>query len=86
MVFLISYRNNFDGTKLQTSLRKTFFAVHQDHPSAQEIEQLVDRVSHGQFAKSTIEIQRCIGFDAQELTKAGVTVYPVSATRKEYAS
>jgi len=86
MVFLISYRNNFDGTKLHTSLRKTFFAVHQDRPSTEEIEQLVARVSHGQFAKSTIEIQRCIGFDAQELTKTGVTVYPVSATRKEYAS
>jgi len=86
MVFLISYRKNFDGTKLQASLRKTFFAVHPDHPSREEIERLVDRVSQGEFAKSSIELQRCIGFDAEELTKTGVTVYPFSAAREQYAS
>lgn len=79
-------RRQFDGTKLQTSLRKTFFAVHQNHPSAEEIERLVDHVSQGEFAKSTIELQRCIAFDAEELTKAGVTVYRFSAARKECAS
>jgi len=86
MVFFISYRKNFGGTKLQTSLRKTFFAVHQDHPSREEIERLVDRVSRGEFTKSSIELQRCIGFDAEELTKSGVTVYGFSAAREEYAS
>ena len=86
MVFLISDRKKFDGTKLQANLRKTFFAVHQDQPSREEIEQLVDHVSHGEFAKSTIEIQKCIGFDVQELTKAAMTVHRFSAARKECAS
>ncbi len=86
MVFFISYRKTFGGTNLQSSLRKTFFAVHQDHPSAEEIERLVDHVSRGEFAKSSIEIQRCIGFDAEALTKAGVTVYRFSAAREQYAS
>jgi hypothetical protein len=86
MVFFISYRKTYGGTKLQSSLRKTFFAVHQDHPSTEEIERLVDHVSQGKFAKSSIELQRCIGFDAEQLTKAGVTVYRFNATCKEYAS
>lgn len=86
MVFLISYRKNFDGTKVQANLRKTFFAVHENQPSREEIERLVDYVSHGEFAKSTIEIQKCIGFDAQELTKAAVTVHCFSAARNQRAS
>ncbi len=83
MVFFVSYRRKFGGTKLQANLRKTFFAVHEDQPSREEIEQLVDYVSHGEFAPSSIEIQRCIGFDPEELNKAGVTVYHFSAARKE---
>jgi hypothetical protein len=85
MVFFISYRRNLSGTKFQTNLRKTFFAVHQDQPSREEIERLVDYVSGGEFVQSSVEIQRCIGFDPHELNKAGVTVYTFSAARKESA-
>ncbi len=86
MVFLISYRRKFAGTKLQASLRKSFFAVHQDQPSREEIEQLVDHVSQGAFALSSIEIQKCIGFDPEELIKAGVPVHRFGTARKESAS
>jgi hypothetical protein len=82
MVFFVSYRRNLGGTKFQTNLRKTFFAVHPEQPSKEQIEQLVDFVSGGEFAQSSIEIQRCIGFDADELSKAGVTVYSFSAVAK----
>ncbi len=85
MVFFVSYRRNLGGTKLQVNLRKTFFAVHQDQPSREEIVQLVSYVSHGEFAQSSIEIQRCIGFDPEDLQKAGVTVYKFTAVRKESA-
>ncbi len=85
MVFFVSYRRNFGGTKLQANLRKTFFAVHPDQPSRQEIEQLVNYVSHGEFAPSSIEIQRCVGFDPEELNKSGVTVYRFNTPRKESA-
>lgn len=86
MVFFVSYRRKLGGTKFQTNLRKTFFAVHQDEPSRKEIEQLVDYVSGGEYAQSSIEIQRCIGFDPDELNKAGVTVYSFAAICKESAS
>ena len=86
IVFLISYRKKFDGTKLQTNLRKTFFAEHPDHPSTDEIEQLVDSVSQGEFGKSSIQLQRCIGFDAADLSKSGVTVYRFRAASTELTS
>lgn len=85
MVFFVSYRRNLGGTKFEVNLRKTFFAVHQKQPSREEVVRLVDYVSHGEFAKSSIEIQRCVGFDPDELQKAGVTVYHFGAARKESA-
>jgi hypothetical protein len=75
MVFLVSYRKKFDGAKVQPNLRKTFFAEHPDKPTAEEIEQLVNFVSAGEFATATIQLQRCVGFEAAELTKCGVPVY-----------
>jgi hypothetical protein len=75
MVFLVSYRKKFDGAKLQANLRKTFFAEHPSQPTAEEIEQLVDFVSQGEFAIATIQLQKCVGFDAAELSKCGVAVY-----------
>lgn len=85
MVFLISYRKKIDGTKPQTNLRKTFLAEHPDRPSAEEIEQLVDYVSQGEFAQSSIELQKYVGFDAAELTKCGVTVHRFRAGPAERA-
>jgi hypothetical protein len=84
MVFLVSYRKKFDNAKLQPNLRKTFFAEHTGQPTAEEIEQLVDCVSQGEFAAPNIQLQKCVGFDAAELTKCGVTVYhfePASTKR-----
>lgn len=86
MVFFVSYRRNFGGTKFQANLRKTFFAVHQDQPTREEIERLVVSISRGKFAQSSIEIQRCIGFDPEELARAGVTVYHFNTTSKQSAS
>jgi hypothetical protein len=86
MVFLVSYRKKFDGAKLQANLRKTFFAEHPDHPTPEEIEQLVDLVSHGEFAISSIQLQKCVGFDAAELTKCGVAVHRFKTAPIEHAS
>lgn len=86
MVFLISYRKKFDGTKLQANLRKTFFAEHANQPSVEEIEQLVDYVSHGEFAKSSIQLQKCVGFEPADLSKNGVTVYRFRSAPPEHAS
>lgn len=81
MVFLVSYRKKFDGAKLQPNLRKTFFAEHPDEPTAEEIEQLVNFVSQGEFATATIQLQKCVGFEAAELIKCGVAVYHFKLTR-----
>lgn len=83
MVFLISYRKKFDGTRLQSKLRRTFFAQHRNDPSFEEIQSLVDFVSQGDFAESSIEFQKCMGFDADELKKCGVTVYHFQTVRLE---
>ena len=86
MVFLISYRKKFDGTKIQANLRKTFFAEYPNQPSAEELERLVDYVSKGEFSKSSIQLQKCVGFDPADLTKRGVTVYRFRAAPTEHTS
>jgi hypothetical protein len=86
MVFLVSYRKKFDGAKLQANLRKTFFAEHPSQPTAEEIEQLVDFVSQGEFAMASIQLQNCVGFDAVELSKCGVAVYRFKAKSTERTS
>lgn len=75
MVFLISYRKKLDSAKLQLKLRKTFFAEYQGKPSVDDIKALVRRVSQGDFAEETVEFQECVGFEAEELTRAGVPVH-----------
>jgi hypothetical protein len=75
MVFLISYRKKPQGLKLQSNLRKKFFAEHNENPSIEDIEALVRRVSGGDFAEASVEFQKCVGFDAEELSRCGVTVY-----------
>ena len=75
MVFLISYRKKPHSSKPQTSLRKKFFAVHQENPSRDDVERLVTRVSDGDFAEASIEFEQCVGFDAEELSRCGVTVH-----------
>jgi len=79
MVFFISYRQKLDRTKLQLKLRKTFFAECQIKPSFEQIKALVQRISQGNFAEETIEFQKCIGFEAEELSRAGVPVYHLEA-------
>jgi hypothetical protein len=78
MIFLISYRKKPQGLKLQCNLRKKFFAEHGENPSSEEIEALVKRVSGGDFAEASVEFQKCVGFDAEELARCGVTVYRLS--------
>lgn len=75
MVFLISYRKRLDNEKLQLKLRKTFFAEYPGKPSIDDIKTLVQRISQGDFAEETVEFQECIGFAAEELTRAGVPVH-----------
>lgn len=75
MVFLISYRKKPHASQHNANLRKKFFAVHQESPSQDDVEQLVRRVSDGDFAEASIEFERCAGFDEEELSRCGVTVY-----------
>jgi hypothetical protein len=70
MLYVISYRKKHASSKS----RKSFFAEHNEQPSLEQIQVLVNRVSGGDFAKKTIAFQKCPGFDIDELTKAGITV------------
>ena|ERR671925_1627226 len=70
MLFVVSYRKKHASSKT----RKSFFAEHNDQPSAEQIEALVNNVSGGNFAQGTIALQKCPGFDTSELIKAGITV------------
>lgn len=70
MLFVISYRKKHASSKS----RKSFFAEHNEQPSLDQIQALVNRVSGGNFAEKTIAFQKCPGFDTDELIKAGITV------------
>jgi hypothetical protein len=70
MLFVISYRKKHASSKS----RKSFFAEHSDQPSHEQIQALVNSVSGGDFAEKTIALQKCPGFDTDELLKAGMTV------------
>jgi len=70
MLFIISYRKKHASSKS----RKSFFAEHDDQPSAEQVQALVNSVSRGDFAEKTVAFQKCPGFDTDELIKAGITV------------
>jgi hypothetical protein len=70
MLFVISYRKKHASSKS----RKSFFAEHDQQPSLDQIQALVNKVSGGNFAEQTIALQKCPGFDTDELIKAGITV------------
>jgi hypothetical protein len=70
MIFVVSYRKKHASSKS----RKSFFAEHDEQPSQEQIQALVNSISRGNFAENTIALQKCSGFDADELIKAGITV------------
>jgi hypothetical protein len=70
MLFVVSYRKKHASSKS----RKSFFAEHNEQPSSGQVQALVSSVSHGNFAENTIALQKCPGFDTNELIKAGITV------------
>src|SRR4029077_1952027 len=70
MLFIVSYRKKHASSKS----RKSFFAEHKEQPSQEQIRALVSSVSRGNFAENTIALQKCPGFDTDELLKAGITV------------
>jgi hypothetical protein len=70
MLFVVSYRKKHASSKS----RKSFFAEHKEQPSQEQIQALVRSVSRGNFAENTIALQKCPGFDTDELLKAGITV------------
>jgi hypothetical protein len=70
MIFVVTYRKKNASSKS----RKSFFAEHDGQPSAEQLQALVATVSRGDFAANTIALQKCPGFDTDELIKAGITV------------
>lgn len=70
MLFLVTYRKKHASSKS----RKSFFAEHDEQPSQEQIQALVNSISRGNFAENTIALQKCPGFDTDELIKAGITV------------
>lgn len=70
MLFLVTYRKKHASSKS----RKSFFAEHNEQPSLEQIQALVNSVSRGNFAEKTIALQKCPGFDTAELIKAGIAV------------
>jgi hypothetical protein len=71
MLFVVSYRKKHASSKT----RKTFFAEHNEQPSVEQIQALVNNVSGGNFAQGTIALQKCPGFDTDELIKTGIPVF-----------
>ena len=71
MLFVVSYRKKHASSKS----RESFFAQHDGQPSGDQIQALVNRVSHGNFAEKTIALQKCPGFDTDELIKTGIAVF-----------
>jgi hypothetical protein len=71
MLFVVSYRKKHASSKS----RKSFFAEHNEEPSSEQIHALVNAISKGDFVEKTIALQKCPGFDTDELNKAGVTVF-----------
>jgi hypothetical protein len=70
MLFVVSYRKKHASSKS----RKSFFAEHNEQPTPGQIQALVNSVSRGDFAEKTVALQKCPGFDTDELIKAGITV------------
>jgi hypothetical protein len=70
MLFVVSYRKKHASSKS----RKSFFAEHNEEPSLEQIQALVNSESRGNFAEKTIAIQKCPGFNTDELIRAGITV------------
>jgi hypothetical protein len=70
MLFVISYRKKHASSKS----RKSFFAEHNEQPSVEQVQALVNSVSRGNFAEHTVAVQKCPGFETDELIKAGITV------------
>ena len=71
MLFIVSYRKKHASSKT----RKTFFAEHNEQPSVAQIQALVNSISGGNFAQGTIALQKCPGFDTDELIKTGIKVF-----------
>ena len=70
MIFVVSYRKKHASSKS----RKSFFAEHDEQPSQEQIQALVNSESRGNFAENTIALQKCPGFDSHEMIKAGISV------------
>jgi hypothetical protein len=71
MLFLVTYRKKHASSKS----RKSFFAEHNQEPSQEQIQALVNSITRGNFSEKTIALQKCPGFDTEELVKAGITVF-----------
>ena len=71
MLFVVSYRKKHASSKT----RKSFFAEYNEQPSVEQVQALVNSTSGGNFAEKTIAFQKCPGFDTDELTRAGITVF-----------
>ena len=71
MIFVVSYRKKHASSKS----RKSFFAEHNEEPSQEQIQALVNSESRGNFAEKTIALQKCPGFNTEELIRAGIMVF-----------
>lgn len=71
MLFVVSYRKKHASSKT----RKSFFAEHNEQPSVEQVQALVNSISGGNFAEKTTAFQKCPGFDIDELIAAGITIF-----------
>jgi hypothetical protein len=71
MLFVVSYKEKHASSKS----RKTFFAEYNEQPSAEQIQALVNTISEGDFREKTIALNKCPGFQANDLIKAGIAVF-----------
>src|SRR5947209_403824 len=71
MLFIVSYRKKHASSKT----RKTFFTEHNEQPSVAQIQTLMNSISGSNFAQGTIALQKCPGFETDELIKTNIKVF-----------
>jgi hypothetical protein len=77
MVFKIKYQAKRDALSFHSNFAKSFYVRGEKRPLWSKVIELVDQMSDGDFVPQTIEVEECLGFDPEEMIKAGMIVQHV---------
>lgn len=77
MVFKIKYQAKRDALSFHSNFAKSFYVRDEKRPLWSRVIEFVDQISDGDFVPQTIEVEECLGFDPEEMIKAGITIHRV---------